>query len=198
MLMLSRLPVHALETMCSSLRDQVPGYKQLKEQIEEFQDAQMNIVNDKVAKLDANLLEMALHLEEKFYPYLLTTISGQRWLLTHGLKIVVVKCLNSLEYLTALGLAISCAIEKGTQSELSAGIDHGKAGRSLEDVVAYNHVVEADYNSSLLKLCEVDFPLLTEINSHKDASVTDIMDLLCLESPLADAPGMSNLQPDVE
>ncbi|GJU49118.1 hypothetical protein Tco_1218673 [Tanacetum coccineum] len=31
--------VHALETTCSSLRDQVSGYEQLKEQIEEFQDA---------------------------------------------------------------------------------------------------------------------------------------------------------------
>nr|GEZ21920.1 hypothetical protein [Tanacetum cinerariifolium] len=87
--------VHALETTCSGLRDQVSGYERLKEQIEEFQDVQMNIVNDKVAKLDACLLEMVLHLEKKFYPHLLTTISGRRWLLTHGLKLSVVKCLNS-------------------------------------------------------------------------------------------------------
>ncbi|GJT55338.1 hypothetical protein Tco_0990392 [Tanacetum coccineum] len=70
--------VHALETTCSSLRGPVSEYEQLKEQIEEFQDAQMNIVNDKVAKLDGDLLEMALHLEEKFYPHLLTPISGWR------------------------------------------------------------------------------------------------------------------------
>nr|GEZ57715.1 hypothetical protein [Tanacetum cinerariifolium] len=42
--------VHALETTCSGLYDQV-------------------------AKLDVDLLEMALHLEEKFYPHILTTIS---------------------------------------------------------------------------------------------------------------------------
>ncbi|GKA25347.1 hypothetical protein Tco_0711456 [Tanacetum coccineum] len=105
--------VHALETTCSNLRDQV-------------------------AKLDADLVEMALYLEEKFYPHLLTTISGRRWLLTRGLKLVVVKGLNSPEYLAALGSAISRAIKKGIQSDLSAGIDHGKAGRSLADVVAYN------------------------------------------------------------
>nr|GEW32593.1 transposase (putative), gypsy type [Tanacetum cinerariifolium] len=109
----------------------------------------MNIVNDKVAKLDADLLEMALHLEENFYPHILTTISGWRWLLTHGLKLVVVKCLDSLEYLTALGSAISCVIKKGMQSGLSTGIDHGKAGRNLEDIVIYNPAVEADYNSAL-------------------------------------------------
>nr|GFC51613.1 hypothetical protein [Tanacetum cinerariifolium] len=70
--------VHALETTYSGLRAQVSGYERLKEQIEEFQDTQLNIVNDKVAKLDADLLEMALHLEEKFYPHLLTTISSRR------------------------------------------------------------------------------------------------------------------------
>nr|GEU40774.1 hypothetical protein [Tanacetum cinerariifolium] len=73
-----------------------------------------------VAKLDADLVEMALHLEEKFYPHLLTTISGRRWLLTRGLKLAVVKCLNSPEYLAALGSAIDRAIEKGMQSGLSA------------------------------------------------------------------------------
>ncbi|GKE29527.1 hypothetical protein Tco_1444911, partial [Tanacetum coccineum] len=136
--------VHALETTCSGLRDQVSGYERLKEQIEEFQDVQMNIVNDKVAKLDTNLLEMALHLEEKFYPHLLTTISGRRWLLTHGMKLA---------------------------DRLAAGIDHEKAGRSLADIVAYNPAAEADYNPALQRIREVEFPLLAELKSHKDANV---------------------------
>ncbi|GJY39046.1 hypothetical protein Tco_0425410 [Tanacetum coccineum] len=123
--------VHALETTCSSIRNQV-------------------------AKLDAGLLKMALHLEEKFYPHLLTIISDRRWLLTHGLKLVVVKCLNSQEYLSALGAAISRAIEKG---------------------------------------CRMDCrPVLT--TERQDASTADVMDLLRLEGPLANAPGMSDLQPD--
>ncbi|GJZ37385.1 hypothetical protein Tco_0583576 [Tanacetum coccineum] len=105
----------------------------------------MNIINDKVAKLDADLLEMALHLEEKFYPHLLTTISGRRWLLTRGLKLAVVKCLN----FAALGSAISRVIENRMQSGLSVRIDHRKAGRSLADVVAYNLAAEADYNAAL-------------------------------------------------
>ncbi|GKG62347.1 hypothetical protein Tco_0632251, partial [Tanacetum coccineum] len=49
-----------MEATCSGLHDPVSGYERLKEQIEEFQDAQMIIVDDKVAKLDAVLLEMAL------------------------------------------------------------------------------------------------------------------------------------------
>ncbi|GJZ56109.1 hypothetical protein Tco_0611302 [Tanacetum coccineum] len=161
--------VHMLETTCSSLRDQVSGYERLKEQIKEFQDAQINIVNDKVAKLDADLLEMALHLEDNFYHHLLATISSQRWLLTNGLKLVVLKCLNLPEYLTALGSAISHAIEKGI-----------------------------NYDFALRRFREVDLPLLAELSSHKDASVGDIISLLRLESPLADAPRMSDLPPNIE
>ncbi|GKG55543.1 hypothetical protein Tco_0572183, partial [Tanacetum coccineum] len=77
---------------------------------------------------------------------MLSTISSRRWLLTHGLKLVLIKCLNSSEYLTALGTTISHAIEKGMQDGLAAGIDHGKRGRSLEDLVAYNPSAEEDYS----------------------------------------------------
>ncbi|GJW35648.1 hypothetical protein Tco_0058568, partial [Tanacetum coccineum] len=74
--------VHALETTCSGLHERLFGYENLTEWLEEFQNAELKVVNKRVEKLDADLTEMACHLEEKFYPYLLTTISGQRWLLT--------------------------------------------------------------------------------------------------------------------
>ncbi|GJW05981.1 hypothetical protein Tco_1568404 [Tanacetum coccineum] len=166
--------VHALEVTCSCLRDQIPTYKRLKEQFEEFQDVQMSMVGDKLAKLEVDLSEMTLHFEEKFYPHLLMTIAGRRWLLTHGLK----------RFLTKYGLA--------------AGIEHGAHGRSLEDLVAYNPSVEEDYNAALQELCSVDFFLLAKLKSHKYASVETIINLLLLESPLVDAPGMSDLQPDVD
>ncbi|GKA92371.1 hypothetical protein Tco_0814296 [Tanacetum coccineum] len=118
--------VNVLEGACSELRKQVSAYESLKEQIEEFQDEQMRVMFDKLAKLEVDLIEMALHLEEKFYPHLLTVIAGRRWLLTHGLKLFITKCLNSSEYLVALGAAISRAIEKGMQVGLAAGIEHGK------------------------------------------------------------------------
>ncbi|GJV14576.1 hypothetical protein Tco_1359899 [Tanacetum coccineum] len=155
-------------------------------------------VNERVEKLDVDLMEIACHLEEKFYPHLLTTIFGRRWLLTHGLKLVLVKCLNSSEYLTALEVAISRSIEKGMQDGLATGIDHGRVGRSLADIVAYNLSVEVDFNSALQELCEVDFRLLANLKSHKDASIEDVMNLLRLESPLADAPSMDSLQHDIE
>ncbi|GKB79821.1 hypothetical protein Tco_0946716 [Tanacetum coccineum] len=190
--------VNVLEGACSELREQVSAYESLKEQIEEFQDEQMRVMFDKLAKLEVDLIEMALHLEEKFYPHLLTVIAGRRWLLTHGLKLFITKCLNSSEYLVALGAAISRAIEKGMQVGLTAGIEHGKQGRRLEELVAYNPSAEEDYDTALRELRAVEFSLLADLKSNKDASTETVMNLLRLSDPLANLPGMSDLQPDVE
>nr|GFA26437.1 cold-regulated 47 [Tanacetum cinerariifolium] len=82
-------------------------------------------------------------------PYLLITISGRKWLLTYGMELAVVKCLNSSEYLFALGKTISKAVEKGMHDGLASGITHGKEGRVLTDVAANNPSAEADYVSAL-------------------------------------------------
>ncbi|GKF96183.1 hypothetical protein Tco_0288918, partial [Tanacetum coccineum] len=81
--------VHELETSSAELREKVTVYDNCVEQ-------RMKVVNDKFDKLYTDFVEMTLHLEEKFYPHLLTTISGRRWLLTHGMELAIVKCLNSL------------------------------------------------------------------------------------------------------
>nr|GEX28158.1 hypothetical protein [Tanacetum cinerariifolium] len=105
------------------------------------------ILSDKVAELDFDLLGMALHLDEEFYPCFLTTIAGWRWILGRGLRLVVMKYLQSPEYLAALGRAIGRAIDKGRQDGLAACIDHGNGGRGLVDVAAYNPFAEANYFS---------------------------------------------------
>nr|GEY91407.1 putative transposase (putative), gypsy type [Tanacetum cinerariifolium] len=188
--------MHELEVTCCCER--LSGYENLTDRLEEFQDAQLKVVNDKVAKLNADLAKMACHLEEKFYPYLLTTISGRRWLLTHGLKLVLVKCLNSSKYLMTFGAAISRSIKKRMQDGLAARIDHGREGTSLTDVAAYNPSAELDFNYALQELCKLDYPLLSELKSHKDASFEDIMNLLRLKGPHVDAPGIGALHPDIE
>nr|GEU33033.1 hypothetical protein [Tanacetum cinerariifolium] len=102
------------------------------------------------------------------------------------------------KYLTTLGAAINRTIKKGMQSGLAVGIDHGKEGMSLADVAAYNPDAEVDFNTTLQELREVDFPLLAELKSYKNASTEDIMNVIRLEGAIADAPGMNDLQPDIE
>nr|GEU78650.1 hypothetical protein [Tanacetum cinerariifolium] len=104
--------IHELEMSSGGLQEKVTVYKNFMEQLERFQDDRMKVVNDKFDKLYTEFVEMALHLEEKFYPHLLTTISSRRWLLTQGMKLAIIKCLNSPKYLSTLGAAISKAIKK--------------------------------------------------------------------------------------
>ncbi|GJZ30521.1 hypothetical protein Tco_0575568 [Tanacetum coccineum] len=177
--------VHEPEISSSGLQEKVTMYENCMEQLERFQDDWMKVVNDKFDQLYADFVEMALYLEEKFYPHLLTTISGRRWLLTQGKELAVVKCVNSPEYLSVLGATISKAIEKGMQDGLSVGITHGKEGRVLTDVAAHNPSAEADYISALQKLQNVNLCVLTKLRSNKDASVETVMDILHLEEPLA-------------
>nr|GFD10724.1 hypothetical protein [Tanacetum cinerariifolium] len=102
--------------------------------------------------------------------------------------------IESPEYLATLRGAIGCSIDKG----LAAGIDHGKAERGLTDVTDYNPTAKADYISVVTALRAMDFPLLAQLESHKDASIADIMNLLCLEGLTADAPETSQVQPSLE
>ncbi|GJZ12981.1 hypothetical protein Tco_0548211 [Tanacetum coccineum] len=137
------------EGTCFELCDEVSGYKLFKEQIETVQDEQVKVLSDKVAELDAELLGMALHIDEEFYPHFFTTIAGRRWILGRDLRLMVMKCLQSPGYLGALGRAIGPAIDKGMQDGLAAGIDHGKDKRGLVDVDAYDPSAEANYVSDV-------------------------------------------------
>ncbi|GJZ16910.1 hypothetical protein Tco_0553033 [Tanacetum coccineum] len=189
--------VHELELSSSGLQEKVTVYENCMEQLEKFQDDRMKVINDKFDKLYTDFVEMALHLEDKFYPHLLTTISGRRWLLTHGMELAITKCLNLPEYLSALGAAIGKVIKKGMQDGLSAGITHGREGRVLTDVAAHNPSAKVDYIAALRRLQDVNFPLLGELKSSKDASIEVVMNILRLEEPLADKLGLEELQPNV-
>ncbi|GJW84076.1 hypothetical protein Tco_0552932 [Tanacetum coccineum] len=158
-------------------REKVTVYEDCMSQLEKFQDERMRVMNDKFNKLYTDFVEMTLHLEEKFYPHLLTTIAGHRWLLTYDMKLAIVKCLHSPEYLSTLRVAISKAIKKGMQDRLAAGITHGQEGRALT--------------------ADVNFSLLAELKSNKGASVETLMDILRLEETLADRLGLNEAQPHV-
>nr|GEX21887.1 hypothetical protein [Tanacetum cinerariifolium] len=82
-----------------------------------------------------------------------------------------------------------------TQDGLKAGIDHGKAGRDLSMVEAYDPSAEGKYVDAVNALGAVDLSLLSELESKKDASIVDLMDSLRLEGVLAKIPGAEDLQP---
>nr|GEU43652.1 hypothetical protein [Tanacetum cinerariifolium] len=102
------------------------------------------------------------------------------------------------EQARVLGMAIGYAVNKDIQDGLRAGVDHGKAIRDLSVINAYDPSAEAKYVESVNALGAVDFSLLFELKSKKDASIVDLMDSLRLEGPLAKIPIAKNLQPSPE
>nr|GEY71197.1 hypothetical protein [Tanacetum cinerariifolium] len=106
--------------------DVVVTYVKLQNDSRADQDEKMKEVNKKFDKPCVDFVDMALHLEEKFYPHLLTTIFGRRWLLTYDMELAIAKCLNSTKYLSALEAVIGKAIEKGMQEGLSAELKANK------------------------------------------------------------------------
>nr|GEV27023.1 transposase (putative), gypsy type [Tanacetum cinerariifolium] len=177
--------VHELQVSSFNLKEKLSTFENLTERLEEFHDAQLKVVNDKFNKLYTDFVEVTLHLEERFYPHLLITIAGRRWLLTHGIELAIAKCLNSPEYLSAREIAVNKAIEKGMQDGLAARITHGREGRVLTDVAAHNPFAEADYVSALQQLQSVNFPLLAKLKANKDSSIEALMNIMRLEEPLA-------------
>nr|GEX94271.1 hypothetical protein [Tanacetum cinerariifolium] len=190
--------VHELKISSSRHQEKVTVYENCMEQLKKFQDDRMKIIEDKFDKVYTNFVEMALHLEDKFHPHLLTTISSRRWLLTHGIELAVANCLNSPEYLCPLGVAIGKAIKKGMEDGLSAGITHGKEGRVLSVVATYNPFVEVNYIYALQQLQNMNFSLLTRLKSSKDASIEVFMNILCLEGPFSEKLRLNELQPNVD
>ncbi|GKC75335.1 hypothetical protein Tco_1126109 [Tanacetum coccineum] len=161
--------VSLLETTCSELHDQVSGYELFKEQCEAIQDAQLKVLSDHVVRLDFELMALALHLDEEFYPRFLTTIASWRWIIGYGLRLAVMKCRQSPKYAAAFGAVIGLAIDK-----------------------------EARYVSAVLAFCDLDFDILPQLESQKDASIADIMNSLCLEGLSSETLKVSRLQPAYE
>nr|GEU66893.1 hypothetical protein [Tanacetum cinerariifolium] len=97
--------VASLESKRDSLVDQRSSleyaFELFRERMEAMKDEQAKVLGSRVAELDAQLLEMAVHLEEEFYPHFLTTISGRRWILTHELKLILFKLLQDLSVIEA-------------------------------------------------------------------------------------------------
>ncbi|GJT34300.1 hypothetical protein Tco_0924719 [Tanacetum coccineum] len=180
----------------SSLR---AGFKDFKEKMEIQQEEQAQELYNRVAELEAHVMDVSGRLEGEFYPTYLTLLAGRRWLLTHGIQLALLKCLKSSEYQGILGHALGRAVDFGMQEGLEAGHEHGVAGRSLSVVDAYNpEVASADYVNAVKALEDAHFPLVDLLKSKKDAGMDEVLDCFLLDGPLAELPEAASLQPCIE
>nr|GEZ01969.1 transposase (putative), gypsy type [Tanacetum cinerariifolium] len=151
--------VSELKATCFGLFDEVAGYKLFKEQVEVVLDELVKELSDRIAGIDDDLMNPMLHMDEEFYPRYLRTIFGRRWILNRDLKLMIMKCMQSPEYLAALGGALGHAIDKGMQGGLAAGVDHRKAGRGLEEITAYDPSAKANFVFAINALRDLMVPI---------------------------------------
>ncbi|GJU77278.1 hypothetical protein Tco_1274348 [Tanacetum coccineum] len=175
------------------------AFRDFKERMEAQQEAQAQALYNRVAELEAHVMDVSGRLEGEFYPAYLTALAGRRWLLTHGVELAMVKCLKSPEYQDILGHALDRAVDFGMQEGLAAGHEHGVARTPLFAVAAYSpEAAEANYLDAIKALEEADFPLVQLLKSKKDSGMDEVLDCFLLDGPLADLPEAAYLQPCLE
>ncbi|GJY29833.1 hypothetical protein Tco_0405600, partial [Tanacetum coccineum] len=119
--------------------------------------------------LDARLSELCCQVDFELYPHLLIVVARRRWVIGHGLRLAFMKCCKSAEYQTALAKVISLAIGQGIQQGLVARVEHGKAGRKLSVVAAYDPGVKARYEEAVGELENISLPFLDQtFESYKE------------------------------
>ncbi|GJS35699.1 hypothetical protein Tco_0534081 [Tanacetum coccineum] len=175
------------------------AFRNFKEKMEAQQEEQAQVLYNRVAELEAHMMDVSGRLEGEFYPAYLTALAGQRWLLTHGVQLAMVKCLKSPEYQSIMGHALGRSVDFGMQEGLAAGHEHGVTGTPLSAVTAYNpETAEANYLDAVRALEEADFPLVHLLKSKKDSGMDEVLDCFLLDGPLADLPEAAHLQPCIE
>ncbi|GJR98667.1 hypothetical protein Tco_0270841 [Tanacetum coccineum] len=147
------------------------AFRDFKEKMEAQQEAQAQGLYNRVAELEAHVMDVSGRLEGEFYPAYLTALAGRRWLLTHGMELAMVK----LEY----GM---------TRRFGAVRQEHRDCWGPPPTfcVVAYNpETVENNYLDAVRALEEADFPLVHLLKSKKDSRMDEVLDFFLLDGPLA-------------
>nr|GEW52411.1 transposase (putative), gypsy type [Tanacetum cinerariifolium] len=155
-----------LSQQVATLQEQVSGEEKLKAAFEKFKRYEDERVEQWCAKLDARLDALSIDFDKELYLHMLTAIAGRGWVIGHGLRLVMMKCAESLEMRQAFADVMSAGFAK----VMSEGLKH-----------------RVEYGSSVLK--DLKYPLLDQLEGLKDAPMEVIMAALYLESDTGrDAP----------
>nr|GEX15432.1 hypothetical protein [Tanacetum cinerariifolium] len=117
-------------------------------------------VGGEVVELDARIADVRRDMDNDLYPHMFTAIVGRR---SMPCKVI---------YL---------AINKGIQEGLEAGIEHGRSGRTLAKVEAYNPRVKDEFVYAVIDFENVSFTLLDELELLKHSPLVSVMFALVLK-----------------
>ncbi|GJV71320.1 hypothetical protein Tco_1491315 [Tanacetum coccineum] len=211
-----RAEASKFEVVEKSLQDEIKYLKERNTTLEE----EKGVLDVKVADLEATV--KVREQEAADSDAMVTTVklqndklADQKYFIMRTLRIKVAvceNCMSQLEKFQDEQMAVmhekfnkldadfieTCLhLEEKFYHILSAGITHGQEGRVLADVAAFNPSAEDDFTSALQEVQNVNFSLLAELQSNKDASVETVMDLLRLDEALTESARALSLSLDV-
>nr|GEW15811.1 transposase (putative), gypsy type [Tanacetum cinerariifolium] len=161
----------------------------MKAFFEEFKRYEDDKVEQRCAEIDSRLDKLSVDFDEELYPHMLTAIAGRRWVIGHGLRLAVMKCAESSEMRHSFADVVSARLAKGMSEGLKHGTEHGRVGRDLVDIEAYDPEADSKYVKALDDLKDLKYALVDQLEKLKDAPIDMIMASLYLESDSGeDAP----------
>ncbi|GJT42377.1 hypothetical protein Tco_0951092 [Tanacetum coccineum] len=140
-----------------SLRVRFADLQAAFEEFKKYEDAR---VEQWCAEKDARLDALSIDFDEEWYPHMLTAIAGRQWVIGHGIRLVVMKCAELTELRQVFANVVSAGIAKGMSEGLKYGIEHGKAGRDLVDVEAYDPEANDKLVKALQDLKDLKYPMV--------------------------------------
>ncbi|GJZ62161.1 hypothetical protein Tco_0618298 [Tanacetum coccineum] len=138
--------------LVSNLQAQVTGEERIKSAFEEFKKYEDDKVEQRCAEIDARLDALSIDFDEELYPHMLTAIVGHRWVIGHGLRLVIMKCAESTELRQVFADVVSAGIVKGINEGLRHGVEHKEAKLDLAAIEAYDPKADAKYVAALYRL----------------------------------------------
>ena len=114
-----------------------------------MQDDQEDVLAKRMASYESQFGKLSLYVHEALHPRLLFVLAERHPFLAHDIRLAIVRCLNSLDYVAVSGRVISSAVVKGIQDGLVAGLSHSRLGADLSRVDGHHSSVEAEYHSAL-------------------------------------------------
>ncbi|GJW19897.1 hypothetical protein Tco_0027333 [Tanacetum coccineum] len=188
-----------LSQQVSTLQAQITSEEKIKAAFEEFKKYEDFRVEQCCAEIDARLDKLRVDFDEELFPHMLTAIAGRRWVIGHGLRLAVMKCGETPELRQAFANVVSAGLVKGMSEGLEHDKEHGKAGRDLEAMEAYDPKAHNKYLKALQELKDLKYSLVDQLEGLKDAPMELIMASLHLESnSKEDAPQwIRDLRPSI-
>nr|GEW98236.1 hypothetical protein [Tanacetum cinerariifolium] len=109
--------------------------------------------------MGVSLDKLSMDFDEQLYPHMLAALAGCRWVIGHGLRLAVMKCVESLKLSQTFTDVVFARLVKGMMEGLKHGVEHEGAGRDLEAIEAYDPDVDSKYVKALQDLKGLRYPL---------------------------------------